>query len=508
MAKTLYNLLAAGAKLTNQDGNDIDPEEVGVEVETEVEQTEGGEDIGAEGDFGVDTDTDVDGDGDVDAADSALETELLDVEDTQDQIDETEEGIEDGEDVALDLQNFYQNLELAASMQGGAISTVHADLALQHLNSMEKRLGLPVDTFVGSSLSVQSFSGRTDAVMATQNIKERAKNAITKVLDMILKAIAASVRFVKDLITKVFNNVDKLITKANQLKENAASVKGVEAKDKTFKSAGGALDLRVNNKTIGVVEASALLKEVVETCNSDWAPAKLGMVGVNIADKLAKSAAEDAFLSNANDFATKYSSLKQSLPFTSKGLSAAEAKDLGISLKDGEEAFTSARLPRDKAVVVILPKDSSDQLGRLSIRLAGVKASKSDESRSIDLPVLSDAEIGTGISNIISALQAMKSLKKKIEGSAQQKKQIERGITKARAQYLNVAAMKRDGVKNNTSNVGDVISILKQMVMVIDQPGASLSGYVLVEANGLLSIISKSVSAKASAKKKAEKADK
>lgn len=502
MSKTLMDLLAGGHKLTLQDGNEVGAEDVGVDVDVTVNTDEGGDTDGADenldNDFGVgDTDSDEAGEGEVDGGD--LETELLAVEDSQNQIDETNDALESAEEDVVALQSFYSNIQFT-SMTNGAISTAHAELAGLHMQGISRSLGMGDDGLPMAGLSIQNYDSQAGATLATQSAKDSIKAGFVKVLDWILKAIAASIRFVKDLIVRIFNNTDKIIAKANALETEYQKVKNVQTHASTFKSAGAALNLNVNGKTVSAVEASQLVKAAVVEAKGGWAPSKVGQEGISVAEKMTKEAATASAEGLANAF--NGNALKAALPFTSKSLSADDAKALGIKLREGDEGYVSERLPRNKAVVTIINKK-----GNLSIKLAGIKASKQDEARTINIPNMKNGEIETVLKNVIETMKAMESLKQKIEGSKQVKKALTSQINKTRMQYLNVKKMadKGNSVSKHLSTNGAHVSFLKDIVTTIDQPGASLAGYALVECNALLGIVSQSIKSR---NKKEEKKDK
>lgn len=504
MSKTLMDLLASGHKLTLQDGNEVAADDLDVDVDVTVNTDEGTEttdddtDENVDNDFGIDDgESEAGEDGEVD--DDDLETELLAVEDTQNDIDETSEAIEGAEEDVVALQSFYNNIQFT-SMQNGAMSTAHAELAGLHMQKISRSLGLGDDGLPMAGLSVQNYDSQAGATLATQAAKDSIKAGFEKVLDWILKAIAASIRFVKDLIVRIFNNTDKIIAKAKALETEYQKVKNVQTHAATFKSAGAALNLNVNGKTVSAVEASQLVKAAVVEAKGGWAPASVGKQGISVAEKMTKEAATASAEGLANAF--NGNALKAALPFTSKSLSADDAKALGIKLREGDEGYVSERLPRNKAVVTIINKK-----GNLSIKLAGIKASKQDEARTINIPNMKNGEIETVLKNVIETMKAMESLKQKIEGSKQVKKALTSQINKTRMQYLNVKKMadKGNSVGKHLSTNGAHVSFLKDIVTAIDQPGASLAGYALVECNALLGIVSQSIKSR---NKKEEKKDK
>lgn len=458
--------------------------------------TDGGEETPPEGYEDVDTNEGTDGEETI--ASDDLETELLEVQDEVNTIEQAEDKVEEAQDAAVATEALLANLVYAS--QHGGLNYAHADAIRVSTEHIVYALGMDESDIPHLDFGRESFTSTSTVALSTETAMESVKNFFVKILDGILKGIAWIVDKGMALVVRLFSNFEKLQKRANAI--TAALNKlpaNAKPKKDTLKSAGMANALTIDGKVSSGSECVGAIRSALDEIISGWqvkplsaAALKEAKEAYNKLDKEAKKEFNDDAYLNMDGF----------MPFTSKGteLSKDAASKRGIKLKDNETARMSDPLPRNKAVVTIVGKHSSKleelQQPRTVSRVVSIKASTSDK-RDINIKIPGKAEIANLLKGVTGLLRDLQKVKNGMEAALPAIKALKSEVWNLRKKYFAITKEARGGrgFIDNNRFVRGKINIVKEAITNLREPGQSFLAYSLFALKGLLDFANASVKA-------------
>lgn len=451
-----------------------------------------------------------------------LNTELLDTADDAEEVANVEEEVAEAEEAAVATESFLANL-FAAKMTGG-LTEVHCELAHEHVSYISGRLGVPAEHVPALDFSTESFATVGGVTMSTEGAIESVKNFFLKILDGILKGIAWIMDKGAQLVSKLFNNFEKMKSYAAKVKEKLAKATGTP-EESTYKSHGGALSLYINGKLSTPGQCVAAMQSVADEIAKRWSTSKIGQEGAAVGEATLKEVEQiEKNVDRADAYSEKYktetgaaqhehvksagivfartvgktvNSILGSMPFTSgTKVSSQEAKRAGVTLKTSESCYLSTHLPRNKVGVTVIGNsdDNSGAKGnsmRVYSRINNYKVA--EKSGDVNIPIQKQADLLAAVAGIEKLLNQMQQIKKLMDAAKPAAGKLKNVIWKLRTKYVAISKKAREG-RGFMANIRATrvsIMLVNDMIGMLREPGTSFSTYVLFEVKGLLDVISK-----------------
>lgn len=451
-----------------------------------------------------------------------LNTELLDTQEDAEEVAGVEEEVAEAEEAAVATEAFLGNL-FAAKLTGG-LTEVHCELAHEHVNYISGRLGVPTEHVPALDFSSESFATLGGVTMNTEGAIESVKNFFLKILDGILKGIAWIMDKGAQLVSKLFNNFEKMKSYAAKVKEKLAKATGTP-EESTYKSHGGALSLYINGKLSTPGQCVAAMQSVADEIAKRWSTSKIGQEGAAVGEATLKEVEQiEKNVDRADVYSEKFktetgatqhehvksagmvfartvgktiNSILGSMPFTSgTKVSSQEAKRAGVTLKTSESCYLSTHLPRNKVGVTIIGNsdDNSGAKGnsmRVYSRINNYKVA--EKSGDVNIPIQKQADLLAAVAGIEKLLNQMQQIKKLIDAAKPAAGKLKNVIWKLRTKYVAISKKAREGrgFMANIRATRVAIMLVNDMIGMLREPGTSFSTYVLFEVKGLLDVISK-----------------
>lgn len=451
-----------------------------------------------------------------------LNTELLDTADDAEEVANVEEEVEEAQEAAVATESFLANL-FAAKMTGG-LTEVHCELAHEHVSYISGRLGVPAEHVPALDFSTESFATVGGVTMNTEGAIESVKNFFLKILDGILKGIAWIMDKGAQLVSKLFNNFEKMKSYAAKVKEKLAKATGTP-EESTYKSHGGALSLYINGKLSTPGQCVAAMQSVADEIAKRWSTSKIGQEGAAVGEATLKEVEQiEKNVDRADAYSEKYktetgatqhehvksagivfartvgktvNSILGSMPFTSgTKVSSQEAKRAGVTLKTSESCYLSTHLPRNKVGVTVIGNsdDNSGAKGnsmRVYSRINNYKVA--EKSGDVNIPIQKQADLLAAVAGIEKLLNQMQQIKKLMDAAKPAAGKLKNVIWKLRTKYVAISKKAREGrgFMANIRATRVAIMLVNDMIGMLREPGTSFSTYVLFEVKGLLDVISK-----------------
>ena len=451
-----------------------------------------------------------------------LNTELLDTADDAEEVANVEEEVAEAEEAAVATESFLANL-FAAKMTGG-LTEVHCELAHEHVSYISGRLGVPAEHVPALDFSTESFATVGGVTMNTEGAIESVKNFFLKILDGILKGIAWIMDKGAQLVSKLFNNFEKMKSYAAKVKDKLAKATGTP-EESTYKSHGGALSLYINGKLSTPGQCVAAMQSVADEIAKRWSTSKIGQEGAAVGEATLKEVEQiEKNVDRADAYSEKYktetgatqhehvksagivfartvgktvNSILGSMPFTSgTKVSSQEAKRAGVTLKTSESCYLSTHLPRNKVGVTVIGNsdDNSGAKGnsmRVYSRINNYKVA--EKSGDVNIPIQKQADLLAAVAGIEKLLNQMQQIKKLMDAAKPAAGKLKNVIWKLRTKYVAISKKAREGrgFMANIRATRVAIMLVNDMIGMLREPGTSFSTYVLFEVKGLLDVISK-----------------
>ncbi|SAK83797.1 phiKZ-like phage internal head proteins [Caballeronia arationis] len=351
--------------------------------------------------------------------------------------------------------------DLKAALESGGLEQGGAAILRTSLSHMYGRVGLRTKRVSPALESFGSISRREDATkIALEEVKENVK----KMWETIVAAIKKAIEWVKNFVTKLFDNNAKMVARANELKEMAGKVEG-EPSVKEIKNAGIAGAVHVGGKVDGIAAAAQLHKAVEGVVGkyADWAKMLEGpMSNLGDAGALSKAVNYGALgLADVHDAA-------------SQGIPAGENAKVGRSVE----------LPGGKALVVVISGDPSQST-------AGIMPfnKSSAEFKGESAPVLVK-EAMIKVADEVIAIGAI------IERSKQAVAESERGKGE-----LMKAVEQEQGKEEGA---GEAIKNARAILKLADTPFVALTSYAVKSGRSLNQLVEQSIKAYGAKKEEAK----
>lgn len=533
---SLFDLILSGAKVTNLDGTEANIEALDTDG-AEVGTTEETEETESTVDETVETTEDSSGDEVIETEE--LDTELLEVENDVEEVEEAEASSEEIEDAAVATENFLANLYATKAM--GGLTAAHGELATEHVNYIAKTIGMPEEHIPAIDYGVESYSTVGGVAMNTEGAIESVKNFFIKILDAIIKGIAWILDKGAQIISKLFNNFNKMEEYHKAVSEMVAKLKDKDkpkGDDDDHKNATALLALNVNGKLVTPDQAAEIVLKVAKEVAAKWDVKLISGTSESIATETEKAVAEYASaIDQSNIEVDKIKNSDKSNLTHTRGFSAASAAlgtdpirknglgkwiteiAKGIPYSDGgavlarsdygkvgmsintesETVHVSDILPRNKRVVSVVTDPnritnkalSKGEIKRVVFRSKCVSWKANSISAGTKMKTMTKSDMEKTLRAIADILQLMSTVKKKIDASSSIISSLNKVINKLRLQYFAITKKQRDGASfmNNIKWTRMNILIVKETIGVLREPGASFCTYTLFEVKSLMDII-------------------
>lgn len=461
-----------------------------------------------------------------------LNTELLDVQEDVSEIEQEEENAEADVEAAVAVENFLANL-FWTKEQGG-LTVQHTDLAVEHVRVIADKIGMPYEYAPDLEFSTESFATVGGVQMNTEGAIESIKDFFVKILDSILKGIAFIMEKGSQMMSKLFGNYEKLREYMKKVKEKLQKAGSQPAKNNsTYKSAGHRLTLQIGGKVETVPKCVQAIWQVAQQISTKWATGKLGTVGTrvggNVLDSLediervvdkglerldrskvkSDSSSKKMFLA----FMQATKDIETSIPIFSNSITSQEAKRCGVTLADGQKAYRSELLPKNKTIVTVTSRlegggNGDFYLGsdaasgshsgkknekgvRFYSKLTNYKAE--NKGGSIEIKVENKADLLSALNTLEKLFDTMEHVKKLIDSAKPIASKLKGIVWKMRLKYIAISKKAREGrdFMDNLRATRRNVVFMKDIINLLREPGASFSAYVLFAGKGLLDVINK-----------------
>lgn len=347
----------------------------------------------------------------------SLETELLEVTDSQVEGEVAEAQVDEAVEVAEALESYMVTLS-EITKQGG-LDRSGAQILSMAVEGLCDRVGLVSKT---QAPALESFGGVSSRVNATQLALEDIKGKAKEIWDNIVKAIKRAIQWVIDHFNKVFGGAEKLKKRAEATAKAAADTQGT-VKDKKLENAGLVKKLHIGGTVSNAPAETARLAALVEGINKS-----LDTEIIKKAEELATTMGDP--VKNAASF-----DITTIVPPINGGKEVGEAEGFG-NAGNGMMFFRSDELPGGLAYVLRTAAKQAKGAEALEL-LARTSATitkfdpKAKEVTKADLEVLSTGDAEAIAKNVISAADALIAFRKVSDKAAKALKDAVSGGEKA-----------------------------------------------------------------------------
>lgn len=395
----------------------------------------------------------------IEGGDDSMEAELLDTQAAQTEVSNTEEAVEELEEVHAGLESIAR--ELQTSVQDGGLNGQAAQYLQLATEAYTVRLGMEQRMIP----SLESFGGTTDKLAATKISLEAVKDTIRKVWDAILRTIRRIRAMIKNFFLRVFNAAGKIKQRAEALKAQASKVSG-NAKEGEIDVGGAASALAVGgnfpSNLAGEMNVCVSLADDIFTSFHD----KM----VNACNAFATG------LSGAGTEAEKLAGLIDGFsPELPSDMKAAESSEEGVLARESSE------LPGGKALYIAVRAKNGAKAKPFEVNI--VEKSKAGNVKST-ISTLTGADVVKvcdAVIKIAGSIEAYKSKWQTAEGAVN-------NLTRAGDAFTKKVEGGAGG--ENAAQTARVINVLTQSV---DAAQSKLSGYLLGVCKAALAVSERSV---------------
>lgn len=160
-----------------------------------------------------------------------LDQVLEEVREAGDEVEGQEEAVETLSEAADSLESLIVGLESAIA--AGGMSPQSADMYARGLKSAVRKLPVKANEY---AVSVESFGGTTDKLVASQEALEGAKELLSKLWNGIVNAIKNGIAALKNFFAQIGKSGPAVVAAGKSLQQRAAATKGNAPSD--FKVSG------------------------------------------------------------------------------------------------------------------------------------------------------------------------------------------------------------------------------------------------------------------------------
>lgn len=404
----------------------------------------------------------------VDEGAENLETELLDVADSQEEVESNDEQIEEAGDTIEALESL--RLKLVTSLESGGLDRTGADILSGELKGHYKRVGLDMPQ---AAPALESFGGSTSRIQATQLAIESIGEQAKKIWDAIVVAVQRSIDFIVNLFQKIFLSAEKVEARAKALAERADKTNASGSAPKSFKQLRLVKSLYMGKAVPANDEGAKALAKAADELFGGYAGMLTKLEG-------AIKYVEGGLKGEQVNWRDAVSEIGTAV--TAEGLKpVGGAKGAGFDVSENSEVLRSEELPGGRAVIVVVPGDEKN--------IKGIKAGvfefdpKGSAPEKDDVPVLD-----------LSAAKAIAEQVGKIAGGVKARK-ADLDKAKALKNRLIKVAKGAGKAKEGGEGMAQARELFQGTAKLIDQPFAAFNIYALNTSKALLDHVELSLKA-------------
>ena len=156
----------------------------------------------------------------VEETSSGLETELMDIAESEAGVDQVNERVEDGFEVVETMESYREALAIAT--ESGGLDRHGARMFQIGLEACYQRL----DMMMPQVMSLESFGGASKKISATQLSLESLGEQIKKIWEKIYQAIMHGIQLGQQFSEKIFNGAVRLEEQAKSVMAKAKAIQG------------------------------------------------------------------------------------------------------------------------------------------------------------------------------------------------------------------------------------------------------------------------------------------
>lgn len=181
----------------------------------------------------------------------SLETELIDIGDTQIDTDVMEASIADAANTADELEAIAANVQDTLAEDGEGIPAASAEVVTVAVEGLYNRLGFQVKGVA----ALEDFKTSADRKAATKVALESVVETIKKIWERIINAIKTAWTWVKENLLKIFGAAERLVRRAEKLEK-----KNTEGKENLTTKLASIGELTFGDGQLGFSESKIVTK--------------------------------------------------------------------------------------------------------------------------------------------------------------------------------------------------------------------------------------------------------
>lgn len=394
----------------------------------------------------------------------SMEDGLIETQATATDVANTEEAVEELEEVKAGLESIVSELEIA--VRDGGLNAQAAQFLQLGVEAYTVRLGMETRMIP----SLESFGGTTEKLVATKISMESIKETIRNIWEAILRTIRRIRAMLKNFFIRVFSAAPKVRARAEQIKKAAQAATGQAASANI--NAGGA--------------GSAL------ALGSGF-PTNLGETLMTV-DRLATdvfTTFHSNMVSACNDFATRLSGAgtdEEKLGALVLNFKPVLPNSLG---GQGEDQFThlSADLPGHKRLAVTL------NTGAAKVFSAQMVPSGGNAPKVGEVKTQTPADVVKACDAIIAICNAVEGYQKnwqQAEGAVDNLTRagdaFAKKVASAGPSTMPVVAGQGGAQPNNAANAKKVTNMVATLTQSVDAAQSKLAGYLMGVCKAALTV--------------------
>lgn len=408
----------------------------------------------------------------------SLETDLIEVAETEADVASADEEIADTVEAADDLEEVAAALESAAL--NGGIDKHSAAVVKVAVGKLYKQAGVRANAMP----AMEAFSGPNTRIRATELALEDIKEKIVKIWQAIVAQIVRAIAWMKDFFEKVFVAARKLKERALKLKDRAKQVASKASGKKDgddFESDKIAGALAINGTVpADVAKSLESLKKVAEEIFGGE------QMGVAMTDAAVKSV--DTIKSNPKAILDEATTTVPHVIGKKK-----TSMDGFAALPDNTEAYSSEELPGGRAIITIVPVAGLKGDARLNAvkhfsskveMFKGAKANPVTSNKVKFLEVTAAKKLAEDVAGLADALLAYKNHMSKTEASAKK-------LAAAGKQCGDAAAKATDAEDKKGFELAKALFV--SAAANANAPGKQFAGYALNTGKAYLDLVEESL---------------
>jgi hypothetical protein len=416
-----------------------------------------------------------------------LETALLEVNEQEQDIEDADECIDNAIATTEALEEHYNIVY--QSLETGGLNHTAAALLNASVENYATALGYDYKN-INLTTSLESFSGVSTRVAATEVSLEGVGDMIKKAWQAIIDLIKRSVEAIKNFFKFLFDSVSKLEHRAKKTKEIAQKLPNNTAKN-VICNEDNSNDIRVRNaltcngNKVTPENAAKSVNDALNNLLSKWTPEKTVDAASKVVDGLVsksdfniKALCDNVVSNLPTDWAHGNASDDMSKQILDYLQLTGDKKSYTINVSD--------MLPGDYLPFVVYNdgKENGKDKERRIYYAAGVLPFES-KSKKITINAADKKKITEICDTILSAVGNIRKLETKIRGLNGKKDHFTNKLGELSKESV-INAKNSNSEDSKVIKRGEVTTIFRQVIKTFDEPAVALIKYSLREMATLI----------------------